>query len=242
MGGKAGAGLSPESAPAASLASRPVRSNPATRPSVGSPGPVAATAVLPGAYRRAGATMVAEPCQLVDDLVEPLALDELHGVIGRLAVLADLEDRHDVGVVQPRRRLRLAAEPLQRLGVVRDLVRQDLQRHPAAQADLLGLVDDPHAAPADLPEDPVVAQPLRPARDRIPRGRRRVAVVVDREVLLDHHQGRQQPADLVGQLGVAGGVLGDAGTLAGPVSRQERFGNALEGIAIESRTRSWPGP
>ena len=36
---------------------------------------------------------------------------------------------------------------------------QDLERHPAAQADLLGLVDDPHAAPADLAEDPVVAQP-----------------------------------------------------------------------------------
>ena len=66
---------------------------------------------------RQASARVAQPRQLVDDLVEPLALDELHGVVGRLAVLADLEDRHDVGVVQPRRGLRLAAEPLQGLAV-----------------------------------------------------------------------------------------------------------------------------
>src|SRR6185369_7706106 len=65
---------------------------------------------------------------------------------------------------------------------------------------------------------------------------------VEREVLLDHHQGRQQPADLVGQLGVAGGVLGDAGTLPGPEPRQERFGNALKGIAIVTWLAHGPDP
>ena len=59
----------------------------------------------------------AHPRELIDDLVESLALDELHGVIGRLAVLAHLEDRHDVGVVQPRRGPGLALEPLELLGV-----------------------------------------------------------------------------------------------------------------------------
>ena len=34
-------------------------------------------------------------------------------------MLADAEDRHDVGVVQPGRRLRLALEPLPVLGVAR---------------------------------------------------------------------------------------------------------------------------
>ena len=52
------------------------------------------------------------------------------------------------------------------IAVARDMAGQDLQRHPAAQADLLGLVDHPHAAPADLAEDPVVAQPPLLARDR----------------------------------------------------------------------------
>ena len=56
VGRPAGAGRVARSGTAASFASRPVRSNPATRPSVGSPGPVAAAAVLPGAHRRAVAT------------------------------------------------------------------------------------------------------------------------------------------------------------------------------------------
>ena len=55
---------------------------------------------------------VAEPPQLGDDCVEPLALDELHGVEADIPVLAHLEDRHDVGVVQPGRGPGLAAEPL----------------------------------------------------------------------------------------------------------------------------------
>jgi hypothetical protein len=58
-----------------------------------------------------------EPPQLIDDHVQPLALDELHGVVADIAVLANLEDRHDVGVVELRRRPRLAAEPGQRLEV-----------------------------------------------------------------------------------------------------------------------------
>ena len=61
---------------------------------------------------------ILEPPQLVDDQVEPLALDELHGIVADLAVLADLEDRHDVGVVELRRRPRLAAEAGQRLEVL----------------------------------------------------------------------------------------------------------------------------
>ena len=61
---------------------------------------------------------ILEPPQLVDDQVEPLALDELHGVVADVAVLADLEDRHDVGVVELRRRPRLAAEAGQRLEIL----------------------------------------------------------------------------------------------------------------------------
>ena len=52
-----------------------------------------------------------------EDGIEPLALDELHDVEMRSLVLADAEDRHDVGVVQPRRRPRLALEPPHLLGV-----------------------------------------------------------------------------------------------------------------------------
>ena len=45
-------------------------------------------------------------------------------------------------------------------GVEQGVRRQDLERDVAAERLLLGLVDDPHPAPADLAEDPEVAQPL----------------------------------------------------------------------------------
>ena len=60
--------------------------------------------------------------------------------------------------MQPRRR------PAPRGGTARRCLaieparsRQDLERHVAAERLLLGLVDDPHAAPADLAEDQVIA-------------------------------------------------------------------------------------
>jgi len=62
----------------------------------------------------------------------------------------------------------------------------------------------------------------------------RPGVGVDRHVLLDPHRGRQQLADLVGQIGVAGGQVVDAGPLAGPEPGQEQRGDDLEGVAIDS--------
>ena len=50
---------------------------------------------------------------VAQDLVEPAPVNELHGVIGQARRLADVEDRHDVRVVQPRRGLRLAQEALE---------------------------------------------------------------------------------------------------------------------------------
>ena len=50
--------------------------------------------------------------QLGNDRIEPQAIDELHGIEADIPVLADLMDRHDVGVVQPGRGAGLAAEPL----------------------------------------------------------------------------------------------------------------------------------
>ncbi len=169
---------------------------------------------------------VAEPPQLVDDLVEPLALDELHRVEGRLAIAADLEDRHDVGVVHPRRGLGLAAEPLQRLAVADRVSWQDLQRHAAAERDLLGLVDHAHPAPADLAEDPVIADLAEPrGRGRRRRGRLAPRVAVG---LLDLGQGREHLPDLVGHLGQAVDVLLQARPLAAAVALGELLGELVE--------------
>ena len=103
----------------------------------------------------------AKPLQLIQHGVEPLALDELHDVVRRLFLLAHAEDRHDVGVVQLGRGPGFALEPASLLGVSKRLRGQDLERHVAAQRDLLGLVDDAHSAPAHLAKDAVVAQLLQ---------------------------------------------------------------------------------
>ena len=47
------------------------------------------------------------------------------------------------------------------LRVVSRRERQDLQRHAPPKRDLLRLVDDAHAAPADLADEPKVADRLR---------------------------------------------------------------------------------
>jgi len=67
-------------------------------------------------YRRRD-VLAAEPPHLLEHFIQPLPLDELHGVVVDAVVLADAVDRHDVRVVQPRRRPRLALESAFRLHV-----------------------------------------------------------------------------------------------------------------------------
>jgi hypothetical protein len=159
------------------LTSRPVRSNSATWPSsrfrridIAETRDAATVADTSGPSGRAGLvglpTRRSQPPQLGDDLFQPLALDQLHGVEADVSIPTHLEDRHDMGVVQPGRRLRLAAEPLLGLWVVDQMTGEDLQGHPAAQGHLLGLVDHPHPAPADLAQDPVVADLAKVRGDR----------------------------------------------------------------------------
>ena len=59
-------------------------------------------------------------------------------------------DRADVGVVQRGGRARLALEALERLRVAAELLGQELQRDAAAELRVLRLVDDAHAAAAEL--------------------------------------------------------------------------------------------
>jgi hypothetical protein len=96
-----------------------------------------------------------------DDVRRGVAVDELHGVVVDAALAAHRVDRHDVLVVQAGRRPRLVVEALQLPRVHRRRQRQHLQRHPAAKRDLLGLVDDAHAAAPDLADQPAVAQRMR---------------------------------------------------------------------------------
>ena len=88
--------------------------------------------------------------------VERLALEQLHGD-ERLAVLfADLVNRADVRMIERRRRPRLEPEALGRLRAALQIAWQELQRDVPAKRQILGLIDDAHAARTDAAQDPIV--------------------------------------------------------------------------------------
>ena len=176
---------------------------------------------------------------LFQHVIQPQALDELHDVIRHAVLLADAEDRDDVGVVQLGGGLRLALEPPLGLGVEQHVLGQHLERDVTAQRHLLGLVDDAHAPLADLAEDAKIAElPQRGSR----RCRRLLGgllmIVLD---LLDLDHGREQLADVVGQLGMAVDVLLETRPFAGPIARGELVGQPGEqdvvGGAVRCRVR-----
>ena len=100
-----------------------------------------------------------------------LAVEQLHDDERLALVLADVVDRADVRMVQRRGGARLALEALERLRVARQLARQELERDLAAEARVLGAVDDTHAAAAEPVEDAVVGEDLIDQRLRIILGR-----------------------------------------------------------------------
>ena len=63
-------------------------------------------------------------------------------------------------MVQSRGGLSLAPETLQSLGILGDLVGQELQSDKAVEASVLGLVDHTHPAAAELLDDAVVRDGL----------------------------------------------------------------------------------
>ncbi len=82
---------------------------------------------------------------VLQSLVEALPGDQLHAEIVLVLELADLEDRHDVGVVEPGDGLGLVLEPADLVGGGEPGGLDHLQSHRAVEAELPGLVDDPHA-------------------------------------------------------------------------------------------------
>jgi hypothetical protein len=97
---------------------------------------------------------------------ERLALDVLHGD-ERLAVLvAELEDRDDVAVLQLAGRPRLARKAFAGLAVVQ-LLAQELDRDVAADSGIAGAIERAHAPMADSFEDLVAADRVGQARSHV---------------------------------------------------------------------------
>ena len=90
-----------------------------------------------------------------DDLLERAPREVLHRDVVGAVVLAAVEDAHDVRVLEPGRRTRLAPEALDELLVLREPAVEHLERHLAAEVGVLGAVDVRHPARADPADDAV---------------------------------------------------------------------------------------
>ena len=84
-----------------------------------------------------------------DELLEVLAADVLEDDVRPPTVLAAVDDRDDVRVRELGDGARLAAEALERLGVLRELLVEDLQRDRPLEQPVVRAVDGRHAAGAD---------------------------------------------------------------------------------------------
>ncbi len=91
----------------------------------------------------------------LDTVPKRLPLDVLHGDVGLILIFPDLVDDTDVRVRQRRGRLGLNQEPLLQSRLVQEVRGQELQGHRALEFEVLGFINDPHSAPADLLDDTV---------------------------------------------------------------------------------------
>ena len=101
-----------------------------------------------------------QPPEPADAVLERLALDVLEDDVGPVLVLAGVDHADDVRVRELRDRPRLAPEALELVGVGRHLPVQELDRHPALEVDVEGLIDRRHPSGADLGVEPVAAAEL----------------------------------------------------------------------------------
>ena len=92
----------------------------------------------------------------VDAVFERLALEQLHGDERTAFEFADIVNGADVGMIERGRGARFAAETLDGLSVLGDVVGKEFQRDTAAEARVLGFVDHAHSAAAQFFQDAVV--------------------------------------------------------------------------------------
>lgn len=90
------------------------------------------------------------------ELVEAVALDQLHGDEDPAGDAAEIEDAHDVRVGEPPADLRLAQQPLLLAGIV-VVAQQRLDRHHLVELAVAGAEDPAHPAAADLGLDLVTS-------------------------------------------------------------------------------------
>ncbi len=91
-----------------------------------------------------------------EERLERLPLEQLHRQEALFFVLAEIVDRADVRVVQRGSGAGLTLESFDRGRIVRQFRGEELQRDMSSEAQILGSIDDAHAAAADLFDHAIV--------------------------------------------------------------------------------------
>ena len=107
----------------------------------------------PSGVDKHGDLLPQRPVLGVEPLAQRDALDELHRDEQRPVVLADVVDRHHVGVVELGERTRLLPQGVRLLALERGDGPQQLDRELAVELRVERGVDDPHAAGTDAAPD-----------------------------------------------------------------------------------------
>jgi len=84
------------------------------------------------------------------------AIEKLHRDEGAAFFFADVVNRADVGMVQRGCRFGFTAKSLQRLTIMGQVFRQELECHETVKPCVLGLIDHSHPATAQLLDDAVM--------------------------------------------------------------------------------------
>ena len=97
---------------------------------------------------------------MLHQFLQRRAIEKLHGDEGVAVFFAYVVNSADIGVTQRRSGTRLAEEALPQCGVVSVLVGQELEGNKTLQTRVFRLIDNPHAALAELSEDVVMRYDL----------------------------------------------------------------------------------
>jgi hypothetical protein len=92
----------------------------------------------------------------MDMLAESFTVNEFHGDEGMVVLFANIINCADAGVIESGSGVRFAAETLQRLGILLQVIGEKFQSDDAVKAGVQGLVDDTHSASAEFFQDAIV--------------------------------------------------------------------------------------
>jgi hypothetical protein len=95
-----------------------------------------------------------------DAVLEGLAFEELHDDEGLAVFLVNFVDGADVGMVQGRSGASFPLKTIKGLTILGEFFRKKFEGDEASELDVLGAVDDAHAAAAQLFDDAVVRDGL----------------------------------------------------------------------------------